>query len=451
LTDALIEEFAQVAREEQIYSKHQCSSVSEVMVMASGAKGLTDDYILRQPRIAPDTTLLPVTALETEPSVDAICSFLEGKNLGGYVVIFSEPDSDAGARLANRIPGLVIYQASATSKSMTTFPIIDNLYTFPISMAVDDGDPQDVWERAAELIHERYSASSKRDTPSRQAWNQLDPFYQQSNRRQLLNALWMVEEIGQQSWNTLQDHDIEPISAEELKSEPHEQLRSLGFTDDAIEQMLRAEHDDWCRYYLDAGWKYGEARDDATKRHYQLQDWDRLTAQNPGYRAQATASLASTLITLRALGYRSKPKTPLLSTQQGDSGASSWQYFSRRGTVTAEQRNENWTWTTESGDEMAAKPGDWAVTDHFGTLRSVAAAVFPATHEKIGPNLYRRTGRVRARPAVTGEIIATTEGQTVAPPGSWIVEGAGGERWPVSGKQFGETYEGPFERVEPGA
>lgn len=449
LTDALIEEFAQVAREEQIYSKHQCSSVTEVMVMASGAKGLTDDYILRQPRIAPDTALLPVTALEAEPSVDAICSFLKGKSPGDYVVIFSEPDSDAAARLANRIPGLVIYQASATSKSMTTFPIIDNLYTFPISMAIDDGDPQDVWERAAELVHERYSASSKRDIASRQAWNQLDPFYKQSNRRQLLNALWMVEEIGQQSWNTLQDQDIEPISAETLESEPREQLLSLGFTDDAIEQMLRVEHDDWCRYYLAAGWKYGEVRDDATKRHNQLLDWDRLTAENPDYRAQSTRSLASTLITLRALGYRSKPKAPSPSIQQGESGGSSWQYFSRRGTVTAEQLNEKWTWRTDSGNEMVAAPGDWAVTDQAGNLRSVAAAVFPATHEKIGPNQYRRTGFVRAQPAAPGEVVKSPEGQSVAPTGSWIVEGMGGERWFVPGQQFQETYEGPVERTEP--
>jgi hypothetical protein len=392
---------------------------------------------------------LPVTALEAEPSVDAICSFLKGKSPGDYVVIFSEPDSDAAARLANRIPGLVIYQASATSKSMTTFPIIDNLYTFPISMAIDDGDPQDVWERAAELVHERYSASSKRDIASRQAWNQLDPFYKQSNRRQLLNALWMVEEIGQQSWNTLQDQDIEPISAETLESEPREQLLSLGFTDDAIEQMLRVEHDDWCRYYLAAGWKYGEVRDDATKRHNQLLDWDRLTAENPDYRAQSTRSLASTLITLRALGYRSKPKAPSPSIQQGESGGSSWQYFSRRGTVTAEQLNEKWTWRTDSGNEMVAAPGDWAVTDQAGNLRSVAAAVFPATHEKIGPNQYRRTGFVRAQPAAPGEVVKSPEGQSVAPTGSWIVEGMGGERWFVPGQQFQETYEGPVERTEP--
>jgi hypothetical protein len=97
---------------------------------------------------------------------------------------------------------------------------------------------------------------------------------------------------------------------------------------------------------------------------------------------------------------------------------------------------------------MVAKPGDWAVTDQFGKLRSVAAAVFPATHEKIGPNRYRRVGIVRARLAVAGEIIATSEGQSVAPPESWIVEGTGGERWPVPGRQFAETYRGPIERVE---
>ena len=444
LTDALIEEFAQVAREEQVYAKPGCSSVTEVVVMAIGADGLTDDYRLRQSRMAPDSALLPVTALDAEPSVEAICSFLEAHNPADYVVILPDPDGGDAARLANRVPGLVIYQASATSKSMTALPIIENLYNFPISMVVDDDAPQDVWERAAELVHERYCADSERKSTSSQPWSQLDPFYRQSNRRQILNALWMVEEIGQQSWNTLQDQDIEPTPRGVLESSPHQQLLALGFTEEAIEKMLRAEHADWCRYYLAAGWKYGQVRDDANRRHDKLLDWDQLTAKIPDYPEKSTRSLASTLVTLRALGYRSKPKTPPTPEPKNAAHSGPWRHFRRRGTVTAEQRDQSWTWTTDSGEEMVAERGDWAVTDQSGRLRSVAAAVFPATHEKIGPNQYRRTGVVRARPAVTGELIDTREGQSVAPAGSWIVEGTAGECWPVPREQFEETYEGPI-------
>ena len=449
LTDALIGEFAQVTREEQAYAKPGNSAVSEVIIMASGAKSLTADYMLRQSRMAPGGAHLPVTALDSEPSVSAIASFLKGKSLADFVVIFTDPDNSGAARLANRLPGLVIYQASATSTSMTTLPIIENLYSFPISMVVEDNGPQDVWERAAELVHERYCSGSGRAASADRPWNLLDPFYKQSNRRQVLNVLWMVEEIGKQSWNTLQDQEIDQIPQEVLDCEPHAQLLALGFTDEFIEQMLRAEHADWCRYYFDHGWRYGEVRDDANKRHNQLLDWEQLVAKYPDYPAESARSLASTLITLRALGYRSKPKTPADAGRTDDSDSALWQRFRRRGTVTALQRGEKWTWTTQSGDEMVAEPGDWAVADEFGELRSVSAEVFESTHEKIGPDKYRRVGVVKARPAVGGEVIATSEGQSAAAPGSWIVEGPGGERWPVPGRQFEETYEGPLEPVEP--
>src|ERR1700730_12385686 len=63
---------------------------------------------------------------------------------------------------------------------------------------------QDVLERAAELIHEHYSAGTKRDKPSTRPWKYLDTFIRQSNRRQVLNALWIVETLGNHTWNSLE-------------------------------------------------------------------------------------------------------------------------------------------------------------------------------------------------------------------------------------------------------
>ena len=83
----------------------------------------------------------------------------------------------------------------------------------------------------------------KRVTPSR---NSLDLKHRQAVRKRRRNPQ-----------NGLSHKMLQNVfSAETFESEPHEQLRSLGFTDDAIEQMLRAEHDDWCRYYLAADWKH---------------------------------------------------------------------------------------------------------------------------------------------------------------------------------------------------
>lgn len=122
-----------------------------------------------------------------------------------------------------------------------------------------------------------------------------------------------------------------------------------------------------------------------------------------------------------------------------------WQRYRRRGVVTAEQRAERWTWTTDSGEVMTAEPGDWAVIDDTGRERSVSAAIFESTHEKVGPHHYRRTGTVLARPARPGEVIGTLEGSAVAQPGDWIVQGENREQWPTPSVHFATTYEGPLD------
>ena len=123
-----------------------------------------------------------------------------------------------------------------------------------------------------------------------------------------------------------------------------------------------------------------------------------------------------------------------------------WHSYRRHGEVTAEQRQVGWTWTMSTGEVMRAQPGDWAVIDDGGNERSVAAAVFAATHERVGPGRYRRSGTVRARPAVAGEVIATLEGDVVAKAGDWIIEGSQGEQWPVPEPQFRKTYDGPVDQ-----
>jgi len=37
-------------------------------------------------------------------------------------------------------------------------------------------------------------------------------------------------------------------------------------------------------------------------------------------------------------------------------------------------------------------------------------------------------------------VIRTKEGRATAHPGDWVVEGALGERWPISDEQFRRTY-----------
>ncbi|KRE25490.1 hypothetical protein ASG82_18185 [Mycobacterium sp. Soil538] len=432
LTYALASEFAQVHRELGLYAKPAVLSPESVVIFACGASSFIDDHRIRQDRIAPDGTALPVLAHEEDPTVDAITRYLQNADTGECAIILGDPRMDTlGTRLASRFPGLRVYLASATSTALADISIVGQLYSFPINMELDPDAPQDVWERAAELVHEHYSSGTARTTPATKPWKELDPLFKQSNRRQLVNALWMVEALAGHSWNSLE----EPPPAASLPAEfaslpPLSQLDVLGFDRAAVEAMVRTEHEDWRRHYEAAGWRYAVSRDDDALRHDKLLPWDELVARNPASVHDAYRSLASTLINLRNLGYRSVPK-------KQNAG---WRRYRRLGEVFAEQRSHPWTWTAPSGEVMQARAGDWAVVDDSGDERSVAAEVFGSTHESIGAGRYRRTGTVLARPAIPGEVISTLEGDVVADEHDWVLQGAGGEQWPVPDAQFRASY-----------
>lgn len=430
LTYALASEFAQVHRELGLYAKPDVLSPESVVIFARGASSFIDDHRIRQDRIAPDGTALPVLAHEDDPTVDAIARYLQ--NAGAGAVILGDPRMDTlGTRLASRFPGLRVYLASVTSTALADISIVGQLYSFPINMELDPDAPQDVWERAAELVHEHYSSGSARTTASTKPWQELDPFIKQSNRRQLVNALWMVEALAGHSWNSLEEPPpAAPLPADFASLPPLSQLDILGFDRAAVETMVRTEHEDWRRHYEAAGWRYAERRDDSARRHDKLLPWDELVARHPDSVHHAYRSLASTLINLRNLGYRSVPK------KQNEG----WRRYRRLGEVTAEQRSHPWTWTARSGEVLQARAGDWAVVDDSGDERSVAAAVFGSTHEPIESGRYRRTGTVLARRATAGEVISTLEGDVVASEDDWVVQGAGGEQWPVPGAQFRASY-----------
>lgn len=434
LTYALASELAQLVRELRLYAKPGVISPDRVVIFARGAQSFIDDHQIRQDRMAPDGTALPVLAHDGEPTVDAITDYLRDRDPSRHAVILGDPNMETlGTRLASRFPALRVYLASATSTALADISIVGQLYSFPVNMELDPDAPQDVWERAAELIHEHYSSGTSRTTHATKPWKELDPFIKQSNRRQLVNVLWMVETLAGHTWNSLEEPEpAAPLPADFAMLPPLRQLEILGFDEATAAKMVAAEHEDWRRYYEEAGWRYAEHRDDDRRRHNKLLSWDELVAQHPDFVRDAHRSLASTLVNLRNLGYRSVPRR----------SPTGWRRYRRRGEVTAEQRQHPWTWTTPSGDVMHARRGDWAVVDANGDERSVAAEVFASTHESIGSGHYLRTGTVLARRAIPGEVIETLEGNAVAGEDDWIVQGARGEQWPVSDAQFRATYDG---------
>ena len=437
LTLALCADVSQRRLERAYYAATGEPALPAITLVAKNAEEYRQDheFHLNQRGLVSDQP--PVVAVPETPSVRVLTGLIsDGDDVvtgpATTAVIFvdagagSGVDATTGTRLAARYPAMPVYAWDPISRvSEERLPIVGQLITYRLAMDVPTGQAHDAWERAAMLIHDRYVADTGRDTPATLPWVQLDGFYRGSNRRQVRNALWMVEQIGGHTWNSWdRPAPAAPSAPEPPGLEPLERLRRLGFSPEAATAMARAEHEDWCRFYRKEGWRYGPVRDDDRKIHDKLVEWPAIEA-DPALLTTALNSLAVTLSSLRELGYRSRP---------------TWEEFDRVGTVTAEQRPAAWTWTTRSGDTMRANAGDWAVRDPDGGTCSVRDDLFRASYEPVGGRQWRRRGAVLARPARTAEIIDTLEGPVTAADGDWVVQGVRGELWPVPADQFARRY-----------
>lgn len=432
LTTALCSDILQ-RRLEQRYSGR--GEPTTCTVIAPNASDYLRDNEFAAAQLGHPAQAAGLVAVDEEPTVDVLLERLRTSNPESTAVVLvdSSLDISAATRIAARFPGTIIHawdpRADASEERTA---LVGRLYTYRLSLDLPGGQAHDAWERAAELIHNRYVHDNERTGPTARPWAQLDEFYRESNRRQVRNALWMVEKIGGHTWNTWGSPPDEASASELYRLEPAEQLRRMGFDLPTAIAMAHSEHEDWCRYYRKHGWRAGP-RDDAAKVHDKLVDWSQIEA-DPARLDAALGSLAATLTKLRELGYRSAPATE-------DSG---WAEFRRAGEVVARQRPTAWTWTAQDGSTMHAEAGDWAVREkHPGTDDaewSVRDDIFRATHEHVAGRRWRRRGSALARPARTGEKVESLEGSVTAPEGAWIVQGDHGDIWVVPGDEFARRY-----------
>lgn len=377
------------------------------------------------------------------PSVPTLVRLIDAGDAATSAAIFVDDwargprgAATTGSRLAARFPTMPVYSWDPESRvSDKPVPIVGRLRTYRLMLEMPDGQAPDAWERAASLIHGRYLAAlgpQRQQLPSRLPWNELDEFYRGSNRRQVRNALWMVEQIAAHTWDTWGSPPV-PLAERDMAGlPPLEQLARLGFDHDAAMAMARAEHQDWCRYYRRNGWRYGPHRDDKHRVHDKLVDWSDIEA-NPELLKGVLLGVANTLWSLRQLGYRSRPL---------------WRPCARVGTVTAQQRDKPWAWTSRSGATMQADPGDWMVEEN-GESWSVRDDIFRSSYRHLSGSQWQRSGTILARPAQPGETIDTPEGPTTAADGDWVVRGNHGDHWPVPADVFARHYveiDGPASR-----
>jgi hypothetical protein len=358
---------------------------------------------------------------------------LPAADAASTAVVIAESLSERGMHEAGRVarlhPGIPVFMLTSEGAG-TSGAIFDLLHPFQRALLVDGQLPEDTWTRVARHWHECYRLShppgpgNPRTLTSR-PWADLDDFIRQDNILQLRSIMTEVVARGRR-W--VPGRAVVPGSFIEL-SEPD------------VEAIARAEHTRWYQRRLAAGWsaagpeKHSVARRRAASRatlvNARVVPWADLPADE---RRQGTEYLRSQFSQLEDVGF--VPVVP-------PGGPPEAAEFRRTGTVRARRLHARRLWTRRSGEELYGDAGDWRVVDGAGDERTVRDLEFRESHESLGGDIWLRTGNYRAWRVSETQVLRTMEGRAIAQPGDWVVEGARGERWPVTDDQFRRSYTTP--------
>jgi hypothetical protein len=417
---AICAELAQRQREGAVLGSRPAPSFEELVLVGPTAADLRDQHQIRQERFGnpTETGAIAVELAEaTEPGLAKLLADYEAP-----AVIFADDliggrkDDLSATLLAALHPHWTIYHSDATTQGLVPRPIMERLYPFGLTIEPPEGAAVDSWERAARVVHQTYLASLgdqiDPSKPAQRPWEELSPFYRASNVRLVTATLAAAESFGR-TWG--------PTTTGAGDS------ASTAIDPGQLQVMAEFEHESWRRFYLEQGWSYGAARNDAKRVHNALVPWANL---EPSYRERAVGNVKAALGTLHALGYRSSIATDR-----------PWQTVVRRGEVRAKRLESDWRWQAASGEWLQARAGDYQVTNGTGEVWSVEPDIFAQSYEHIDGDRWRRTGEVLAQPALPGELVISLEGPATAAAGDWVIKGAAGEQWITSAEHFAANYQ----------
>ena len=402
--------------------------LERVLLLDRRSRDLRREYLATSSRSM--SRALPAVVPQPDPWQEQLLALLDDMPPAtsaetAVVIADSRPDGtmhEAGrvARLHPAVPVFVLTSDGAG----TSDAIFDMLRPFQRALLVDGQVPEDAWTRVARHWHECFrlrhpAMPGEPRTRTRRPWLELDAFIRQDNILQLRSIMAAVVDRGRR-W--VPARSVAPGSFIELN-------------DKDLEAIARAEHTRWFRRRLAAGWTAGgsrparrAARNGAALVNSRVVPWAALPADE---RAGQVEYLRSQLAQLEDVGF--VPVVP----PGGPPGSAR---FQRIGTVQAERLHTRRTWTRRSGDELAGHAGDWRVRDDSGDERTVRDTEFRASHQPLGGEKWLRTGTYSAWRVSEPQVLRTMEGRAVARAGDWVVEGHGGERWPVTDEQFRRTY-----------
>ena len=436
LTLALCDNLARRHIERNFQPVEGESRLPSLTLVGPDAQQYKRDHDFRQERrfgISP-VPIDVVGEVASEPVLSSLIEPCVDRSTIALILVDSAPgtgiDPMTATRLAARFPTMLIYSRDPQARaSGDLVPIVGHFHNFRLGMELPDGQAHNNWERAAMRIHERYSAGPDRKQPPRKPWPELEDFYKQSNLRQVQNALRIVEQNAGHTWNTL-GAPLDPLLLPKVpENASGEQLvdlfDKLGFTEEAVWEMLQTEFEDWSDFYKKHGWAYGPKRDYESKKHEKLVSWEQ-TKEDENLWKPALRSLSETLIQLRELGYRSMPL---------------WQPYHRIEQVTAKRHWMPWNWTSPRGNTIRAGQGSWEVRTADNESWPLANDLFRSSYSRVDGKYWIRTTTVWARQARPGEIVETPDaGAHAAEDGDWVVQGESGQQWLIPDDKFQRRY-----------
>ena len=399
-----------------------------VLLLDRRSRDLRREYLATSSRSM--SQALPAVVPQPDSWQEQLLAMLDDMPLAAAAqttVVIADRLSDATMHEAGRVarlhPAVPVF-VLASDGAGTSDAIFDLLRPFQRSLLVDGEVPSDAWTRVARHWHECFrlrhpAVPGDPRTMTGRPWGALDEFIRQDNILQLRSIMTAVVERGRR-W--VPARSVAPGSFIELN-------------DHDLERIARAEHTRWFRRRLAAGWSADETRAARRRRgggaalvNRRVVPWTLLPAAD---RERNVGYLRSQLTQLEDVGF--VPVVPA-------GGPATAAEFERTGTVQARRLGARRTWTRRSGDQLSGDAGDWRVRDNSGDERTVRDMEFRASHQPLGGEEWRRTGTFLAWQVSETQVLRTMEGRAIAQPGDWVVEGYGGERWPVTDEQFRRTY-----------
>jgi hypothetical protein len=396
--------------------------VRRVLLIDARAEDLRREYLATSPWLSVPEAL-PAVDVRAAPWPDQLLAVLDSlppEEAGRTATIVATVVTGGGMHEAGRVARMhqdnPLYMLSADGAGISA-PIFDRLQPFERGILVDGEPPEDTWTRIARHWHECYRLGHPLPpddprAPNRRPWAELDEFIRKDNILQLRGILVTVAALGRE-W--VPARSLPPGSFIELTGS--ERLT-----------IARAEHTRWYERRRKLGRQPPPGAGEPLAVNSWFRPWDELT---DGQRVSRADNIRSQIAQLEDAGF--VPVVPVGGPGQGAR-------FRRTGAVRAERLTAQHTWVQENGDVLQGEAGDWRVVDPEGGERTVSDPQFRASHLHRAGGEWDRTGVFLAWQVTETTVVRTLEGRSTASAGDWIVESPGGERWPVTDRQFQQSY-----------